>query len=216
MKVTETHIFGETFLLHPFRAMYWQREKMLLLSDLHLGKVAHFRNHGIPVPQASSDANWDKLISLLLDFQPERVLFLGDLFHSDFNVEWDDFCHLTAQFSNISFELVPGNHDILFAGHYEEARLVLHPPTLEMAPFLFSHIPLETISGDRYNLAGHIHPSVCLRGYGRQTMRLPCFYFADNQGILPAFGAFTGTADVEVKNGDRVFVIASDEVLALA
>ncbi len=215
MKVVEAHIFGEPFHLHPFRAMYWQREEMLLLSDLHLGKATHFRKGGIPVPKALSDVNWDKLISLLFDFQPKRVLFLGDLFHSDLNAEWDDFCQLTAQFSTIEFELVPGNHDILFAQHYTEARLLLHPPILEVPPFIFSHIPLETIPGNRYNLAGHIHPGVCLRGYGRQTMRLPCFYFTDNQGVLPAFGEFTGMAEVQPRAGDQVFVIAEDIIISL-
>jgi len=195
--------------------MYWMREKALLISDLHLGKATHFRNHGIPVPHAAGDANWDRLISLLLDFQPQRVLFLGDLFHSDVNSEWTDFCSLTRQFSNLSFELIPGNHDILPVEHYTQARLLLHPPVLEMVPFLLSHLPLETIPGHRYNLCGHLHPGVCLRGAGRQTMRLPCFYFADNQGILPAFGAFTGIAEVEVKPGDRVFVIAEESVLLL-
>lgn len=215
MKTVETNIFGEILHLHPWRAMYWQREKMLLISDLHLGKATHFRKSGIPVPQALGDVNWDKLASLLLEFQPERVLFLGDLFHSDLNVEWDEFCQLTTQFSRVQFELVPGNHDILFAQHYEKARLLLNPTISEIPPFLFSHHPLEVIPENYYNLCGHIHPSVCLRGNGRQTLRLPCFYFAENQGILPAFGAFTGTAEIQPRNGDQVFVIAEDEIFTL-
>lgn len=212
MKIAETHIGGEKMYLHPLRAMYWQRENMLLISDLHLGKATHFRKSGIPLPRALSDANWDKLISLLLDFQPHRLLFLGDLFHSDLNEEWDDFCQLTRQFSQLQFELVPGNHDILFAQHYEAARLILHPTVLEIQPFIFSHHPLENIPDFYYNLCGHTHPSVCLRGNGRQKLRLPCFYFSKNQGILPAFGAFTGTAEIQPRNGDQVFVIVEDTV----
>ena len=215
MQILETNIFGENLQLHPFRAIYWQREKMLLLSDLHLGKATHFRKAGIAVPKTLGDVNWDKLAGLLLDFQPKRVLFLGDLFHSDLNEEWEEFCQLTAQFSQVQFELVPGNHDILFAEHYTAARLLLHPPIVEIFPFLFSHHPLEVIPEHLYNLCGHIHPSVCLRGRGRQTLRLPCFYFGANQGIMPAFGAFTGMAEVQPKNGDQVFVIAEEQVLKL-
>ena len=77
MQILETNIFGENLQLHPFRAIYWQREKMLLLSDLHLGKATHFRKAGIAVPKTLGDVNWDKLAGLLLDFQPKRVLFLG-------------------------------------------------------------------------------------------------------------------------------------------
>lgn len=215
MKIIETHVFGETLHLHSLRAIYWQREKTLLISDLHLGKATHFRKHGIPVPHELSDTNWDKLISLLLDFQPQRVIFLGDLFHSDWNEEWDDFSHLTIQFSQVQFELVPGNHDILLADYYKNAQILLHPPLLTITPFLFSHHPLENIPNNYYNLCGHIHPSVCLRGNGRQRMRLPCFYFNAHQGIMPAFGAFTGTADIQPQYGDRIFVIAEDKLFSI-
>lgn len=211
----EATIFGEQLLLHPLRAIYWPREKTLLLSDLHLGKAAHFRRQGIPVPRAVSDTNWDKLISVLLEYQPERVIFLGDLFHSDLNEEWDDFCQLTGQFAHVRFELIPGNHDILHARHYEEAGLRVHAADLCIEPFILSHHPMTVVQRDWYNLAGHIHPCVWLRGTARQRLKLPCFYFGERQGILPAFGAFTGNAEVEVRNGDQVFVIADDRVVAV-
>lgn len=213
--ILETTIFGEQFLLHPFRAMYWKRNKSLLISDLHLGKVAHFRKAGIPVPGAVSDHNWDRLLSLLIDFQPERVIFLGDLFHSDLNTEWVDFCKMTEQFANVKFELVPGNHDILHTKHYTEARLYLQDFELFIEPFIFSHHPLHHIPENYYNFCGHLHPSVRLKGPGRQGLKLPCFYFTENQGILPAFGAFTGTAEMQPRNGDQVFVIAEDRVLRM-
>ena len=63
-----------------------------------------------------------------------------------------------------------------------------------------------------YALAGHVHPAVRLRGEG-ESLRLPCFWFGARYGVLPAFGAFTGTAEVRPREGDQVFVIAEDEVL---
>jgi uncharacterized protein len=45
-------------------------------------------------------------------------------------------------------------------------------------------------------LAGHIHPTICLRGPGRDSMRFPCFVLQGRQVILPAFGEFTGGAAV--------------------
>jgi len=47
-------------------------------------------------------------------------------------------------------------------------------------------------------------------------LRLPCFWFGDAVGVLPAFGAFTGSAEVRPKRGDQVFVIAEEEVLKVA
>jgi metallophosphoesterase superfamily enzyme len=62
-------------------------------------------------------------------------------------------------------------------------------------------------------LAGHLHPAVALGGPGRQRERLPCFLFGPRRGILPAFGSFTGAATVRPTAGERVFVVAGDEVL---
>ncbi len=206
-------VAGEKLLLHPFRGAYWEREGLLLLADLHLGKAAHFRKAGLPVPQAVSDTNWDRLISLLLDFQPRRVVFLGDLFHSDYNADWEELAGLMEQFEQVQFELIVGNHDILDPRHYERSRLVLRGAALQLSPFLFTHEPTLTAEADQYNLAGHLHPCVRMRGQGRQRLRLPCFYFGENGGILPAFGAFTGMGEVGVKNGDQVFVIVGNEVV---
>ncbi len=212
-KWTTAVVAGEKLLLHPFRAAYWEKEELLLLADLHLGKAAHFRKEGLPVPQAVSDTNWDRLISLLLDFRPQRVVFLGDLFHSDYNADWEELVDLMRQFSTIQFELVVGNHDILDPRHYEQSALLLQGTALQMSPFLFTHEPTLAEQSDLYNVAGHIHPCVRMRGRGRQRLRLPCFYFGEKGGILPAFGAFTGMGEVGVTSRDQVFVIVENEVM---
>ena len=213
MQVTSVRIQGQTFHLHPFKTVFWEEASSLLIADLHLGKAEHFRKRGIPVPVAVSDANWDRLISLLLEFKPEKVLFLGDLFHSEYNRVCDELEAMIRQFDDISFELVVGNHDILDQRFYQDNGLTLHDPTLEMGPFLFSHFPLEEFDRKKYNIAGHVHPSVRLRGRSRQSLRLPCFWFGREQALLPAFGLFTGTATISPQTGDRVFVVLEEDVI---
>ena len=56
-------------------------------------------------------------------------------------------------------------------------------------------------------------PGVPLHGPGRQRERLPCFWLSGGGAVLPAFGDFTGLADVSPTEGDRVFVIAGTEVV---
>lgn len=208
---------GQTLHLHPLRAVYWQEARALLLADLHLGKATHFRRAGIAVPAAVNTTDFDRLAQLLNDFNPLRVLLLGDLFHSRYNQVWERFVNFTEQHAAIRFELVPGNHDILSRQQYEQARLHLHPAEWVEGPFHFSHHPLapEAQTDDCYNLAGHVHPCVRLHGPGGQNLRLPCFYFGRQGGILPAFGAFTGCAEVEVRAGDRVYVLTDSSVLAV-
>ncbi|MCB9080970.1 MAG: ligase-associated DNA damage response endonuclease PdeM [Lewinellaceae bacterium] len=209
-------IAGEDLLLHPLRALYWPREQTLMLADLHLGKVAHFRQRGMPVPSDAGESNWEKLIFLLLEMQPRRVILLGDLFHSVYNDEWESFAALRQQFADREFMLVPGNHDILHENYYHAAKLTLVPEGWQEGPFLLSHHPWEVIPEGAYNLAGHLHPGVRLRGGGRQSLRLPCFWFGRQQGILPAFGAFTGYSQVQPSEEDQVFVIANDQVIAVS
>lgn len=216
--VEEAKILGQTFQLHALKAAYWEEESCLLMADLHLGKAAHFRKAGIPVPPNVTDANWDRMINLLLHFKPERVLLLGDLFHSTYNQVCDDFIQLIKQFSSISFELVLGNHDILGHQFYTNNSLLIHNPTLKLGPFIFSHHPLEDweIPNTYYNIAGHIHPSVRLRGNARQQLRFPCFYFGKKQGIFPAFGLFTGMATITPRKGDQVYVLVEESVIKVS
>jgi uncharacterized protein len=211
MRVT---VNGEAFELWPERAVHWQRINTLLLADLHIGKINHFRKAGIPVPQKANDKNIEVLINLMHRIKPERVLCLGDLFHSHYNPEWEVFGELVQHFRAISFELVLGNHDIMSERQYERKGIRVYDELL-LDRFIFTHHPMETIAAGHYNIAGHIHPGVSLRGKGRQALTLPCFYFGAHQGLLPAFGAFTGLARIYPKKDDQVFVIAEDTIFSV-
>ncbi len=206
---------GQQLVLHGSGAVYWKEAQTLLLADLHFGKAMHFRKRGIAVPPALAEANWDRLAMVLLEFKPQRVVFLGDLFHSSYNSEWEGFKVLLSGFTQTHFELVRGNHDVLGDGPYRELGVQVHEKPLAAGPFYLSHEPLHTIPEGLYGLAGHIHPGVILRGKGRQSLRLPCFYFGPQKGILPAFGLFTGLGILEPEPGSRVFVLAENQVIAL-
>lgn len=240
-----TELLAQTFYLHPHAAIYWEEQKTLLVADLHLGKATHFRRHGLAVPTYVQDETLEKLTGLLLDFKPDRLLMLGDLFHSDYNPEWEDFADLVMAFSHVKFALVPGNHDRLTYHQYEKYKIQVHEEPYFEGPFAFSHHPLEQEvllrektadlrkagfnsepvtkhSGAQekevepqtpaYNLAGHVHPAVMLQGK-RDRMRLPCYYFGENAGLLPAFGAFTGMYTIQPVKGDNVFVLTGSKVM---
>ena len=52
---------GETLHLHADRALYWPRRRMLIVADVHLGKAAAFRSHGIPIPRGTTQKNLQRL-----------------------------------------------------------------------------------------------------------------------------------------------------------
>jgi DNA ligase-associated metallophosphoesterase len=205
---------NEALEMHAEKGLFWREKEILLLADLHLGKVNHFRRAGIPITAAPNDRNLERLIDILRKCRPRRVIFMGDLFHSDYNSEWEVFGQTLTYFPEITFELVVGNHDVMSEYQYLKHRLILHHAPIEEGPFVISHEPLEQ-EHLKYNLAGHVHPGVRLQGRGRQRLTLPCFYFGKRMGLLPAFGAFTGLYRMPVKTGDRIFVVTKEQVLDL-
>jgi DNA ligase-associated metallophosphoesterase len=209
---------GHELYLHPLRAIWWPAQSALLLSDLHLGKGAHFRKAGIPVPIGVTDQNFANLKELVDTFRPKRMLLLGDLFHSDHNHVWNTFRDFTHEHSDVSFELIPGNHDILPAAAYAETRLVLRPETYVVDGLALSHHPLTEAQrpAGTYNIYGHIHPGVRLVDAAGNGLKLPAFFFGKYGGILPAFGTFTGCVEVKARAGDRVFVLAEGIVMKVS
>ncbi|GIL23111.1 MAG: DEAD/DEAH box helicase [Bacteroidota bacterium] len=210
----QLEIEGEYIELLPQKALWLKNRGIVLLADLHFGKINHFRKSGIPVPPRANDKNTELLISVLQITKPERVIFLGDLFHSHYNEEWEVLGQVRRHFVNCAFELVLGNHDILSALQYERNNLQVHKQELRLQNLLLTHEPMNEVPDGLYNLSGHIHPAVRLKGTGRQSVMLPCFYFGKQQGILPAFGSFTGMARIVPKKEDRIFVIAENKVIA--
>ncbi len=208
-------VSGQTLILHPARAAYWLEKSTLLVADLHLGKEAHFRKQGLAIPDSGMLANLANINRLLKAFQPRSVVFLGDLFHSSYNRSWEQFGDLLKGYAATDFHLVSGNHDILAEEHYIRAGMKVHPKALHWQPFLFTHKPQSHIDHGLYNLSGHIHPGVFLKGKGRQSVKLPCFWLGQNQGIMPAFGKFTGLAIVKPKSNDQVFVVLKDRVVGV-
>jgi uncharacterized protein len=211
----EVEILDEQIVLFPQKALFWKKYEILIIADVHFGKVNHFRKAGIAVPQKANDKNLEQLVELMLLTEPKRVVFLGDLFHSHYNPEWEVFGELVKHFKAVSFELVLGNHDIMSDHQYIRKGILLHDE-LRLGPFLFTHHPLEELNENLYNIAGHLHPGVVLRGKGRQALTLPCFLFGTNQGLLPAFGSFTGLARISPKKDDKIFVVADDKILSVS
>ena len=185
---------------------------MLVISDVHLGKVSHFRKFGSAVPQQAVKGNFLKMDAVISFFAPQKIVFLGDLFHSTLNKEWLMF---TTWLERISAEviLVEGNHDIISPLKYEALEVKV-TPEIVLHKFLFTHHPEERAGF--FNFSGHIHPGVKINGLGRQSLKLSCFFKSKDQLILPAFGEFTGKHILIPQGDDEVYVVTKEEVICLS
>ena len=207
----EIIIFNDHFYLHKTGAVFWKEKNTLLLADIHLGKVGHFRKSGIPVPRKAGGVFYDKITKLKNSLNFSQIIFLGDLFHSSLNNEWFLFKNWVKK-SELKIILIKGNHDIIPKLVFEQVGIKTYDD-LKIEKFFFTHHPKKI--NDCFVFSGHIHPGVRLIGKGKQIMKFPCFICNKDQIILPSFGGFTGMHLPEIRNGDQVFVITNKEIIEI-
>lgn len=203
---------AEELTLLPEKAIYWDRKKTLLVSDLHLAKSGHFRKAGIPIPSSIHENDLERLSLLIEKLKPESLCILGDLFHSRQNSEWKSFEQWRKKHGSVSITLVRGNHDVHEDTVMKDHGLDQVCDSLTEPPFFFSHESSEIAAGNLHNMAGHLHPAVVMSGKGRQSGVFPCFWFTKKFSLLPAFGNFTGKAIIQPAQTDRVFIIFGNTV----
>ena len=216
--MVDCSVAGEKLVLLPERAVFWPAKNSLFVADFHLGKAATFRAAGIPLPSGTTTENVERLGRAIDKTGATSVVFLGDFLHSKQGraaSTFERFGAWRASRAKVELTIVRGNHDKK-AGDPPEAWGVRCIEAGErVGPFVLNHEP-GAARGGGYALAGHIHPAVRLSAGGEKALRLPCFWFGARYGVLPAFGAFTGNAEVLPRRGDQVFVIAEEEVLQVA
>jgi DNA ligase-associated metallophosphoesterase len=192
---------GEEFALTQGRALYWPRERALLVADLHLEKASFFARHGQMLPPYDSRETLERLALAIRETGARRVYTLGDNFHDSRGVErLEPYAAgmLAALTRATDWVWITGNHDVGKDGRIAEAKaggtLV---DELEIAGMILRH---RAEKGEtRPELSGHYHPRLQLTVRERRIRR-PCAVVSnDGHGsgrmILPAFGALTGGMD---------------------
>ena len=210
----EISLQKENFILSAGRALYWPAEKALIIADLHLGKTAHFRAHGLAIPATVLMEDLNRLAELIAEFQPQKLIIVGDMFHQkNINTDIEYFRQWRFLFTELEIILIRGNHDKLKPEVYEELNIKTHQ-TLSLQGIDFIH---EDTSKDQvgYTISGHLHPGVMLKGKGKQALKLPCFVVSKHQLILPAFSIFTGLYTAYCINECDFYAIAEGDLFKM-
>lgn len=216
------HWKNQNLWLLSERAIFWEEQCAIILSDAHFGKAAHFRKEGIAVPQSIFLEDIQRLVSLIQFYNAKQLIIIGDMFHSKTNKEHDFFLRWRNDFAALNILLVKGNHDILKNDWYSEAGIKIYSEELLVDKFLFMHdVSFLQNKHNNYPFAkdalyvfsGHIHPGISIKSTGRQSLTFPCFYFGEKFAVLPAFGKFTGVSLINREKKDTVFAIVNKEVI---
>ncbi|WEF33369.1 ligase-associated DNA damage response endonuclease PdeM [Pseudoduganella chitinolytica] len=215
MNAAATILAGEEVLLLAQKALYWPRERMLVIADIHFGKAASFRALGIPVPRGTTTENLQALDALLAARDVRHILFLGDFLHAKAahaSATVQAMLAWRARHPDLVLTLVRGNHDRHAGDPAAQLAVTMVDEPYVLGPFAFCHHP--DLPADGYVLAGHVHPVYRLRA-GRESMRLPCFLVGAHRAILPSFGSFTGGHEIEPGAGDRLYLAVEDTIFPL-
>ena len=207
---------GRPLTLLPEKAAFIAASGTLLVADAHIGKAVSFRALGVPVPRGTTSETLAGIAALVRRTGARRVVFLGDFLHSARAHAPTTLAAVAAwraAHAGLDLVLVRGNHDDRAGDPPASLGIrVVDEPLLEDG-FALCHHP-RPVSG-RYVLAGHLHPCVSIGVRSWDHLRLPCFWFGDAVGVLPAFGAFTGMHAVRPAPEDRLFAVADNLVAAM-
>jgi DNA ligase-associated metallophosphoesterase len=218
MMIAETNIkFGATeFIATSESVLYHHATGKLIISDCHFGKTTHFRRHALPIPESAIQKDLLRLESIANRLNPKEIIFLGDLFHSHENREWNILSEFLYTRIKCPLTLVLGNHDILNQKLYEKAGFVIKKQDT-IGDIDLLHDISDSTAESIYSISGHLHPGFRIKGSGRQQILLPCFYMGANSLIMPAFGSLTGLAVMQKKQkSDRVFCFTSDRIFEVS
>ena len=176
----------EELALVAGRALYWLRERALLVADLHLEKSSFYARFGQMLPPYDSRETLERVALAVRETGARRVFCLGDNFHDKAGaqrLEPHAAGMLDALTRATDWVWIAGNHDL---GAVPSGTSV---EELDLGALVLRH---EALPGEtRAELSGHYHPKLRVQARGRSISR-PCAVRSERKLILPAFGALTG------------------------
>jgi DNA ligase-associated metallophosphoesterase len=198
---------GEEMRLVQGRALFWPRERALLVADLHLEKASYFAGQGQLLPPYDSRETLARLALAVRETGALRLFALGDNFHDAKGVlrlEPQAAGMLAALSRALDWVWITGNHDaemVTIAGGTLAEEITA-------GGIVLRHKAAPGETGPE--LSGHFHPRLMLSVRGRRIVR-PCAVMSEQRLILPAFGALTGGMDA----GDAAIRVAMQPTRAI-
>ncbi|MEN8709979.1 MAG: ligase-associated DNA damage response endonuclease PdeM [Paracoccaceae bacterium] len=178
---------GQNLFALASGALWWPEQRVLCVSDLHLGKSERqARENGVYLPPYETR---DTLVRLEEDvrlYAPKTVVCLGDSFDDVQAAEFmpeETKTWIAKMQAGCEWIWIQGNHDagpVDLGGTYIEDWV--------KAPLVFRHI---AITGSAGEISGHYHPKAAIQTRGGVQSRR-CFLIDENKVIMPAFGTYTG------------------------
>jgi uncharacterized protein len=180
-------------------ALFWEQERALVVSDLHLEKGSSFATRGVLLPPYDTVATLGRLAAVIARHDPHMVIALGDSFHdrdAHDRLSAPDREALGAMQTRRDWIWISGNHDPALPS--DLGGVVASE--VAIGPIIFRHEP----TGASGEIAGHLHPKARVSTRGR-SMERRCFACDGERAVMPAFGAYAGGLSIRDVAFARLF-----------
>ncbi|MCL1810728.1 MAG: metallophosphoesterase [Methanomassiliicoccaceae archaeon] len=170
-----------------------------VLGDLHLGYESALEEEGMYIPRMNTESIRDAINGVLSEYEPERVVLLGDIKHDfkrskrEARAEVTKIIELLLEASDVI--VVKGNHDNFLQNILSDIGLMA-VDYVDLGGFRMEHGHVD--SKVRPVIIGHEHPSVRIPGAMSGGMKIHCFVHQKKDGVivLPPFSPFSAGNDL--------------------
>ena len=198
-RISKVAIADVVFLADVSGALFWQEQRLLIVSDLHLEKGSSFAARGVLLPPYDTVATLSRLAAVIARHDPRTVIALGDSFHdrnAHERLSAPDRDALDAMQVRRDWVWIAGNHD----PHLPSDLGGTVASEVAIGPIMFRHEP----TGASGEIAGHLHPKARVPTRGRSIERR-CFASDGERAVMPAFGAYTGGLSIRDAAFAKIF-----------
>jgi putative SbcD/Mre11-related phosphoesterase len=209
---TRVLVDGDGAILDARLALYHRAEKWLAVADVHFGYELSQRAAGGLFPLWGMDSIERRLLALLEDYRPERLVIVGDFVHD--RAGRPEALALLARLregGGCEVTLIAGNHD---RRAFERGEM---SDCWTTERFLFHHgdgpAPEAATLGGRIAIIGHYHPAVTLRDGAGLSLKLPAFVQTADRWILPAFSPWAAGGGHGFGRGARTWLCSPKRIL---
>jgi len=190
------------------RALWLSRARLLVVADLHWGYAVSHRARGNLLPIWGDEEIATRLRSLLGDYQPAEMLWLGDSLHA--------LAGRAAAENFLTDPALPpvavlaGNHDV----RWSRAR----GDSLQRDGFFFHHGNADlAVPPGCVEIVGHHHPAMTWYDGAGGRLKLPALVEGPRRLILPAFSPWAGGTpwNSQLRADETLWAIAPQRIFRL-
>ncbi|MEK6880702.1 MAG: metallophosphoesterase [Nanoarchaeota archaeon] len=198
------------------KAVHLKNEKILVISDIHIGYEEALNKQGIFIPRFQFKETIEDIKKILKETgKLDKIIILGDLKHEFGTIseqEWNetlDFLTILEKNTN-EIILIKGNHDTIL-GPIANKKNIKIQDYYKLKEYFFCHgnkLFQEIFDKKiKYIFLGHLHPAVALKEESK-IEKYKCFLVGKERGktiiLLPSFIPIIEGSDL-IKENMKIF-----------